>query len=144
MTIVQAESVDWWRTTNSATVSAREQGQVARQDQHVAVAQVVLDEGGHAGGGGVGRAPGPGLLDEVHRPVGQLLADPLGDALGAGADDHHGLGHRAVRQRVEHVEEHRPPAQQVQGLGPVRTASGCPIPLPGPPRTTTARSWPRG
>ena len=60
------------------------------------------------------------LLDEVEVQVGRLLLQLLRDPLGAVADDDHGPAGIAVGQRVEHVEEHGPAAQQVQRLGPGR------------------------
>ena len=74
---------------------------------------------------GVAGAPLDVLLDEVDDQVGLVLLELLGDPLGAVADDHDRPLGSAVADRVEHVEQHRPAAQQVQRLRSVRAHPGA-------------------
>ena len=110
-----------------------QQGRVARQHDDVAVLHVVtgqiVGEGGEGDRGGVARAPGHVLLDEVDDQLrGRLLLDGLRHPLGPVPDDDDGPLDRQFRQGVEHVQQHGPPAQHVQGLGPGRLHAGA---LPG-------------
>ena len=99
-----------------------QQRRVAGEHHHGAVVvDVVVGEGGEADAHGVARAPLHALLDEVDVQVTEaLLLHLLGHPLGAVADHDHGAVDGQVGEGVEHVEHHRPAAEQVEGLGPLR------------------------
>ena len=104
-----------------------QQRRVAREHEHVAVVLVVVvvGEAGEPDRDGVAGALLAVLLDELEAQAGAVLGELLGDPLGAVADHHDGPLELGRRQGVEHVEHHRPAAQQVQRLG-----SGGPHPGP--------------
>ena len=100
---------------------------VAGEDDDVAVVVlvVVVGEAGEADGDGVARAPLVLLLDELEAQPGAVLGELLGDALGAVADHHDGPLELRRGQGVEDVQDHGPPAEQVQRLGPGRPHAGA-------------------
>ena len=90
------------------------------EDVAVVLRLVVLGQTGEADGHRVARAPLDGLLDELERQPRAVLGELLRDPLGAMPDDDHRPLELGSGQRVEDVEHHRPPAQQVQRLRPGR------------------------
>ena len=62
------------------------------------------------------------LLDELDRHLGdELLLHRLGDPFGAVPDDDDDAFQRQLRERVDDVQHHRPPAQRVEHLRRVGT-----------------------
>ena len=118
-----------------------QQRRVAGEHEHVDVVVdvVVVGQAGEADGDGVAGAALHVLLHELEAQPGAVLGELLGDALGAVAHHHDGPVDLRRRQRVEHVQHHRPPAEQVQGLGPRR-----PHPRALPAASTTADRCPLG
>ena len=82
------------------------------------VLEVVLGEAGEAHRHGVAGAPLVVLLHELEAEAGAVLHQLLGDALGAVAHDDDGPIELGGREGVEDVQDHGPPAQEVQRLGP--------------------------
>ena len=98
-----------------------EQRRVTREHEDVeVVVQVVVGKAGEAHADGVTGAALHLLLDEFEPQAGVVLGELLGDALGAVAHDHHGPVDLRRREGVEHVEHHRPAAEQVERLRPGR------------------------
>ena len=94
-----------------------QQRRVARQHEDVVLGVEVVGERGERDADGVAGAPLHALLDELDRHLGdELLLQRLGDALGAVADDDDDALERQLRERVDDVQHHRPPAQRVQHL----------------------------
>ena len=95
-----------------------QQRRVAREHEHVEVVVevVVVGQAGEAHGEGVAGAALHVLLHELEVQPGAVLGELLGDALGAVAHHDDGPVDLLGRQRVEDVEHHRPPAEQVQRL----------------------------
>ena len=92
-------------------------------DDRVVVVVVVAGEGGHPDRRGVARAVLFDLLDEGDvRPRRRELLDLLGDLFGTVADDESGPFGSQPFEGMDHVEDHRPPADHVQRLraGPDR------------------------
>ena len=104
-----------------------QQRRVAGQHEHVGVGvvELVVGKAVSADADGVAGAALDVLLDELERHLGRGVQELLGDPLGAVADDDDRAPDLAVRERVEHVEHHGPPAQQVQRLGPGRPHPGA-------------------
>ncbi len=103
-----------------------QQRRVPRQDEQITVGQVelVVGESREADTHGIAGPSLHVLLDELEQQVGLLLLELLGHPLGAVAHDDDRPAHGAVTEGVEHVQEHGPPAQQVQGLRAVGPHAG--------------------
>ncbi len=106
-----------------------QQRRVARQHHHVLHLVVVVGQPGQPDGQGVARAGLGQLLDELdlHGRRGQL-DQRLGHPFGPVTHHHDDAAHVDLGHGVEDVEDHRPAAQQVQGLGALRAH---PRPLAG-------------
>ncbi|MDZ7732037.1 MAG: hypothetical protein U5R31_02065 [Acidimicrobiia bacterium] len=101
---------------------------VAREHQDVAVVDVttrLLGERREADADRVAGAALDVLLDELEEQVGAVLLQLLGHPFGAMAHDHDRAVDDALAERVEHVEKHRPPAEQVERLGPLGAHPGA-------------------
>ncbi len=107
-------------------LGAQQRG-VAGEHEDVAVllVEVVVGEDGQPDAGRVTGAALHVLLDEVEHEVGGFLLQLLGDPLRAVADHDDRPAGVALGQRIEHVEQHGPPAQQVEGLRAGRAHAGA-------------------
>ena len=98
-----------------------EQRCVTGNHDDVGVIGIVVRKGGEGDGRRIARAPLNVLLDELdHHVPGGLLLQRLGDALGAMADDDHHPIDGDLGESVEHVQQHRATAHEVQWLRPAR------------------------
>ena len=100
-----------------------QQRRVAGQDDddRLVIVVVVAGEGGHPDRGGLARAVLFDLLDEGDvGPRRRELLDLLGHLLGTVTHDEGRLFGPQAFEGVDHVEDHRPSADQVQRLGPGR------------------------
>ncbi len=110
---------------------APQQRRVAGEHQEVArLVEVVVDEARHADEHRVARAALHDLLDEPDAKGRRTeLLHLLRDGLGAVTDHHDGAIDVASAQGAQHVQQHRPTAQEMEGLrsrGPHACAlTGC-------------------
>ena len=108
-----------------------QQRRVSGEDEHVvllAVVQVVVGQSCQADRHCVAGAPLHPLLDEPEPQPGTVLRELLGDPLRSVPHHHDRAFELFGRQRVEHVEDHGPAAEQVQRLWSGRAH---PAALPG-------------
>ncbi len=95
-----------------------QQRRVPRQDHHVLHLVVIVGQPGQPHGQRVAGAGAAQLLDELDlHGRRRVLHQGLGDPLGAVAHDDHDAPHVDLGHGVEHVQNHRAPTQEVQGLG---------------------------
>ena len=94
-----------------------QQRRVTGHDEQVVLGVEIEHTGGERDAGGIAGAALDALLDELDRELGrELLLQRLRHALGSVAHDDDDPLQRERDERVDDVQEHRPPAQRMEDL----------------------------